>query len=144
MNTEPTPTKYLPHSAFPYPTLPSRSEIIDLVAAYYGQDPARRGTNGTVGCMYHSDTSPLGETYCAVGVFIEDTDDIEDSDAANNVANWVCTDLEAILMEQFKGHPLQFWNDLQMFHDHHPHFNEVTGLTEKGKQTVKDLHDTWD
>ena len=138
------PTKYLPHSAFPYPALTSRSEIIDLVAAYYGQDPARRGVNGNVGCMYHADTSPLGDTYCAVGIFVEDTDEIEDTDAGQNVSNWVCTNLEDVLMEQFRGHPLRFWQDLQLFHDKHEHFNEVTGLTKEGEQTVKDLHDTWD
>jgi hypothetical protein len=94
--------------------------------------------------MYHADSSPLGETYCAVGIFIEDTGDIEGTDAANNVTNWLETDLEDVLMKQFRGHPLEFWNDLQMFHDLHEHFNEVTGLTEKGEQTVKDLHANWD
>ena len=92
--------------------------------------------------MYHADTSPL-EKPIAPWVSLSKTQATEGTDAANNVINWLETELEDVLMEQFKGHPLQFWNDLQMFHDHNEHFNEVTGLTEKGKQTVKDLHANW-
>ena len=67
----------LPHSDIHYHTTPpSRAQIIDLIAHYYAEDPRRRGVNEGVGCMYHADTSELGETYCAVGVFIEDTDEI--------------------------------------------------------------------
>ena len=135
----------LPHSDLKYHTAPpSRAQIIDLVADYYAEDPRRRGVNGNVGCMYHADQSELGETYCAVGVFIEDTDDIEGRDHSRDVELWENTDLDEIIMEPYKGHPIRFWRDLQVFHDNKVHFDPVSGLTEEGERMVKELHATWD
>ena len=135
----------LPHSNLKYHTTPaSRAQIIDLVAAYYAENPKRRGMNGNVGCMYHADQSELGETYCAVGVFIEDTDDIEGTDQGRNGEQWTNTDIEDILMDPYKGHPVRFWSDLQIFHDNTAHFHPISGLTEEGEIMVKELHATWD
>ena len=94
--------------------------------------------------MYHADQSELGETYCAVGVFIEDTDDIEGRDHSRDVELWENTDLDEIIMEPYKGHPIRFWRDLQVFHDNKVHFDPVSGLTEEGERMVKELHATWD
>ena len=144
-----TTTETLPHSDLRYHTEPpSRSEIITLVSDYYAEDPRRRGINGPVGCSYHApargeDPNELGDTYCAVGVFIEDTDEIEDADLGNSVWNWK-GDLEALLLDPYKGHPIRFWNDLQVFHDNKIHFHPVSGLTEEGERMVKELHATWD
>ena len=135
----------LPHSKLKYHTTPaSRAQIIDLVANYYAEDPRRRGLNGKIGCMYHADRRELGDTYCAVGVFIGETENIEGAAHARNVEQWENTDIEAILMNPYKGHPVRFWNDLQIFHDNTAHFHPISGLTAEGERMVEELHANWD
>lgn len=135
----------LPHSDIKYHTTPpSTAEIIDLITDYYAEDPRRRGVSKQSGCLYRADTSELGETYCAIGVFIEDTDDISGLDHARNIDNWTETNLEDVIMDPYKGHPKLFWSDLQIFHDNKANFHPISGLTLHGEQKVRELHADWD
>lgn len=52
-------------------------------------------------------------------------------------------DLEGKLMEEYRGHPVQFWSDLQELHDRD--FNwDAAGLSEVGEKYVEMLHKEWD
>lgn len=49
---------------------------------------------------------------------------------------------EAMLKPEYRGHPIEFYNDIQSFHDY-KHFWTDTGLSESGKREVINLKERW-
>ena len=135
----------LPNSNTPYSTKPvTAKKLIETVVDYYSSNPSRRSLvyskNGVAsGCSYKSDTGNM----CAVGLFIEDHDKILGLDNSREITLWNETDLEDILRNEYKGFPLELWNDLQVFHDETSHFLPQGGLTSSGRDYVKRLYSIW-
>tara|TARA_R110000868_G_scaffold55232_3_gene171864 strand:+ start:3219 stop:3617 length:399 start_codon:yes stop_codon:yes gene_type:complete len=122
----------------------TKLEIIDeLITNGYAKDPSTRGVAiGGLTCAYrNSDTG----NRCAVGKCISDqyigefsdfqgsVKSLENHLAANNNLN-----LDDILIEKYRGHEVEFWQSLQVFHDKTYNFNDV-GLTENGVKRLEFL-----
>ena len=50
--------------------------------------------------------------------------------------------LELALDPRYRGHPAQFWSDLQRLHDNTDHWNRE-GLTRVGKAYVEAMREKW-
>ena len=115
----------------------SKLEIIDETVAYYGEDLSRRAINDRDECVY---VDPVTGNRCAVGRYmvgevyfvgsVEEFDDV--------------TPLEDSLVDQYKGHSVDFWGDLQTLHDSSSFWNlGGKGLSASGKLHVSTLKKRW-
>jgi hypothetical protein len=52
-------------------------------------------------------------------------------------------DPESLLKEEYKGHSLRFWKDIQRFHDDDENWNEY-GITESGIKELEKLKKLWE
>lgn len=94
----------------------SKIEIIEETIAYYEEDPSRRAMIGT-SCAYKTDNGNM----CAVGRCLTEQGLAFASEFANesDVYGLYETNegLDDILKEEYRGHELSFWSDLQSLHD---------------------------
>ena len=118
----------------------SKKEIIDQTITYYKKNP--RGTNGDGGCVYYGDAGEL----CAVGRCLANPKRF--ASAGDFIKS--CWQKGEIKPQNFKfryqGHELNFWSDLQRFHDNDNNWveNDVGNeLSKTGKFYYKLLIDKW-
>ena len=78
---------------------------------------------------------------CAVGRCLENPKDFENSRAS---VHFLDRDhkLDTILKEEYRGLSVEFWEDLQNFHDIKEYWNE-NGLTDKGEVQKNSLVKTY-
>lgn len=117
----------------------TKHEIIDETVEYYSIDPKnRRGIskNGLT-CVYYTETQGIIKM-CAVGRCLIDPKVFASS--LSSVSH-VLKDNDQLLKEQYRGHPIKFWLDIQYLHDWNSYWDEV-GLTEAGRYKVKELKET--
>lgn len=120
-------------------------EIINETIEYYGSDPSRRAASERgFGCFYqHSKNG----NRCAVGRCI----DVEAHVPGHHGTVGTFGGIFSELAEHFKkaskpipflpgyeGHSVEFWVNLQVFHDATTHFDD-NGLTEEGLAYVNTL-----
>lgn len=87
----------------------SKLEIIEETVNYYSKDTSRRATTKDWFCDYLTED---GRT-CAIGrVLIEPKSYNGDVYSLN-----ISKDLETIIKEEYRGHNIGFWADLQRLHD---------------------------
>jgi hypothetical protein len=95
----------------------TKLEIIEETFNYYSEDGSRRAMrkNWTGGdlCEYKS---PEGK-YCAVGRCMIDPKGEEMEGNIFDLCDHLFVDVNELLKEEYKGHDVQFWLDLQHFHD---------------------------
>lgn len=115
----------------------NKVEIIEMVANHYNL--GNRSTSGT-GCMYRTDDGRM----CAVGMcmnvaaidkygnYVGSISEI--SGKINNGAEG----LDLIFKEEYRGHDVSFWDDLQSLHDYRYYWT-LEGLSEDGKEKVEQL-----
>lgn len=101
----------------------SKKEIIDETVEVYSKDPSQRGfvvnAMGLQVCKYLTDDGRM----CAVGrclipnqlMIAEDQSPQTYLNSSMSIGKVV--NLEEILKEEYRGHDIQFWKDLQQFHD---------------------------
>ena len=122
----------------------SRVEIIEETANFYNL--TNRGYDDSIDqCVYKNGE----DKKCAVGrclnsettphnifKFRGDAEDLESFCISQDIF------LEDLFLEQYKGHKIEFWMDLQNFHDKHEYWNE-DGLTEGGLVMKEQLLNDW-
>lgn len=109
----------------------TKVEIIEETAAFYNL--GNRGYNSNTGhgegfCVYRTSDNRR----CGVGRCLTEKGLI--SFVKNGVASIKYEPrslLENNLKEEYKGHEVDFWSDIQSFHDTHLHWNQE-GISEKG------------
>lgn len=117
----------------------TRSQIIEETINYYS-DSKKRGLSDKNICQYITKDGNM----CAVGRCLINPSDpklvAEDGDDTVQVED--IENLDNLLKEEYRGHPLDFWTHLQMWHDSNNHFDE-NGITEKGKNAMWRLRTKW-
>jgi hypothetical protein len=118
----------------------SANQIIDETVAYYTEDVSRRTYNPDINnCLY------LGAngTKCAYsrcwkeGVY---SSSMEQKTPSSLDSDGYTPDY--LVQEQYQGHSVKFWNDLQTLHDNPKYWTE-NNISILGKEFVKELKDTW-
>lgn len=120
----------------------TKKEIINETAEFYGTDPTRRATcneEGRATCRYLTKDGRK----CAVGrCFIHGKKIIakrerfsaEDFDApVYDISN-----INSLLLPEYRGFNADFWRELQLFHDDNGNFN-AEGLSKQGIETKQYL-----
>jgi hypothetical protein len=129
----------------------TKIEIIDETVAFYEADPSRRAHSLPGGCTYRDFATG---NKCAVGRCLtpEGIALIEDV-GGNNMNMTELRDefdinFEDHLEEEYQGHPITFWEDLQNFHDLQGYWRVgVEGPLEASNQArrsfVSSLREKW-
>jgi hypothetical protein len=126
-------------------TRKTKKEIIDETAHYYTEDVSRRaiepGYGGGDKCKYLTSNGKM----CAVGRCMVDPSEkmtgTADRYRREEFSGW--STVEDDLRDEYKGHPIEFWSDLQTLHDRGAYWGPH-GLYIAGIKYVAKLHDTWD
>jgi hypothetical protein len=107
----------------------TKVEIIEETADFY--NTTNRGMLGRYTCIYLSE---ITGNKCAVGRCMTDEGLKDYGNVGGDVGelNYTAKGLDSILKDEYKGHDVDFWKDLQRFHDEYNYWNE-TGLSEMGK-----------
>lgn len=131
----------------------SKAQIIEDTVAYYSKDPkGRRSFINDMpdyeGCAY---LSPNGNR-CAFGRYMVDEVVEEIQNEYHSIwsiyydFNKTETDKDGILgwplVEEARGHSLQFWIEVQNLHDIDEYWNNE-GLTGQGKKRLERLREKW-
>lgn len=109
----------------------TKLEIINETVEYYSADPSRRGTNGST-CEYLT----LFGQMCAVGRCM-----INPKGKEGGVTE-LGTGFQLMLKKEYRGHSIDFWQDLQGFHDSSWYWDEK-GLTRRGNAALQSLLKDW-
>lgn len=107
----------------------TKVQIINETVEYYSNNP--RGLDSSGHCTYYNKRT---ESMCAVGRCLE-------LDEAKKLANTDITadtipNLDNKLQPPYKGHPVEFWEDLQVLHDTSRYWNN-NSITDVGKKAVE-------
>ena len=125
----------------------TKKEIILETAAFYGEDPSRRAVvkqYGRAKCRYLTEDGRK----CAVGkcliegkkmlyVGVVDAQEAMSAELVDGQVHDIAN-LEDVLMPEYRGHDICFWERLQEFHDCDVHFTD-TGLSELGERGLEFL-----
>lgn len=119
----------------------TQSEILQETIEYYTADPSRRSLDDAGSCVYNAGTAK----HCAVGRCLTPFFQEQGRTLKYNVMGFGdfvdyhgYKEHDDTLQEQYRGHDLYFWSDLQFFHDTQTYWNE-TGLTAEGEEQMKFL-----
>ncbi len=107
----------------------TKLEIIEETAKYYAEDPSRRAIDEINFCSYLT----LDGRMCAVGRCL-----VNPSNLDTSLSGRITEVHLELLKPEYQGHTLDFWKDLQKFHDR-PTYWSSEGLTEQGLIRVKEL-----
>jgi hypothetical protein len=103
-------------------------EIIDETVEYYKNNP--RSLNNIGECLYYNNGNMCAFGRCATKKGLEYLEYNENTSVCN-----LKKKPNSILKDVYKGHSLDFWCDLQLFHDRGENWKENNGgntLTTKG------------
>ena len=119
----------------------TKSEILEETIEFYTTDPSRRSLDDAGSCVYNAGTAQ----HCAVGRCLTPFFQEQGRKLKFNVMGFEdfvdyygYTSHDEALQEQYQGHDMQFWVNLQYFHDTKKFWNE-TGLTAEGEEQMKFL-----
>lgn len=123
-------------------TVRSAVDIIKETVQYYLEDFSRRGLNDNKFCMY---ITPTGQM-CAVGrcMLPEILETLGNSvENENNVESLInnlgLRNHDEFLKEEYRGHPISFWNDLQSLHDTPAYWRHSIESKNLRKKKIQDL-----
>ena len=117
----------------------TKREILEEAFEYYAADPSRRATNAEGSCRYLMKDGRK----CAVGRCLIEGKKIcyggwqKDPIFAEIAANQI-DDIDSHLLPEYRGHSVDFWQELQYWHDCCLNFTD-TGLSAKGQHDAKSL-----
>jgi hypothetical protein len=127
----------------------TKKEIILETAEFYGSDPSRRAVvqqDGRAKCRYLTEDGRKcavgrcliegGELHCHCSAF-DNGCEVFSATWADTPVNRI-TNLQDILMPEYRGHYIYFWERLQEFHDCDSHFTD-TGLSKAGQWNLEFL-----
>lgn len=127
----------------------SKLEIINETAAHFNF--YNLGRNKAGGCCYETqEENPDERKRCAVGRCMTSDALVEYGnfeDFIGSLANRVHSDhsektYQDILQEEYQGHDLEFWSQLQRFHDNTSNWNK-NGITYTGQSNKAELIKNW-
>lgn len=120
----------------------SKEEIIRETVDFYSADTSRRSYVVDEGCTYNSENG----THCAFGrcmlpMYQEQGTNLISNDWPIHIMleNNNITNHDEVLQEQYKGHDLNFWREIQILHDNNKYWGENI-LTSKGFEAIKQLY----
>lgn len=111
----------------------TKIEIIQETAEFYGADPEARRATSFGSCYYHLKCSDGTTRHCAVGRCAENPNEIPSGRISeHNISHikW---------KPGYEGHELEFWQDLQRFHDTGHLWSNKKGLTSTGIRSYNSL-----
>ena len=120
----------------------TKQEIINETVKYYDEDIDRRAMD-IHGCVYNA----YDGTYCAVGRCFEDKwkrvdDDFvlegNDADIESMYKENGFDNLDGMLQPKYRGHEVEFWEELQRLHDNGSNWNSQ-GISTIGQANVDKL-----
>lgn len=120
----------------------TKIEIIEETANYYRLDNRsieKIDTYGNNRCMYING----GGKRCAIGRICQDDADLAEFEGQG--VDWDITVGEKLLerlKDEYRGHGLEFYGDIQRLHDCHANWTDV-GLSNRGKEEVERLKSKW-
>ncbi len=114
----------------------TKFEIIEETANFYNS--YNRGYQDKY-CAYYSFNTGR---QCAVGRCLGDSKSFQEQYGGDDTIDSIIRDndlnLDDYLKEEYRGHDIKFWFDLQLFHDTEGNW-DVYGLSERGIQNKKNL-----
>jgi hypothetical protein len=93
----------------------TKIEILKETYDYYTSDVSRRGLNSSGGCYYRIIVDGITKM-CAVGRCFNENANFQCGAGIHSYAKGV-NDLDEDFKEEYRGHDISFWVDLQSFHD---------------------------
>lgn len=117
----------------------TRKQIIDETVEFYSEDPRRRAVDEHNACVYLTEDGRK----CAVGRCLE-----EDAPTLDHEGSISALTLRRMFQDEefrpeYRGHPLDFWQDIQNLHDQNDNWETSGGLSESGKLELRNLYETW-
>ena len=119
-------------------------QIIDETVAYYSADTKRRADT-IDGCQYYT----VEGNMCAVGRCLINPKEVEEFVQTNLRGLAAATTLnaksekglDALLKEEYRGHSINLWSDLQRLHDSSfdSDYWDEHGLTQYGLECLQDI-----
>jgi hypothetical protein len=117
----------------------SKKDIILETAKAYTSQNRSICPDSRSSCLYKS-----GANKCAVGRCLLSKSRLFKSELNDTpIDNYNETELDCELKKEYRGHSIEFWQDVQYLHDQIP-FWDLSGLTERGKEHVDLLIEKWD
>lgn len=133
----------------------TKLEIIEETAAFYGQDPSRRSvafsseSGEAIGCLYVSNNgNKCAFSRCCTdeGVKIlslSNTASIRGICAIKSSSELVdLVKMNSFLKEEYKGHDIKFWMNIQRIHDDPSNF-DINCLSPKGMRFIEELKEQY-
>ena len=127
----------------------TKTEIIIETKEFYDANPHLRGVSRLIpsadeNCVYQSPTEP--ERKCAVGRCMTKEALVSLGQAEGPAESLKCKSpdgkLDTLLIQKYRGHSADFWEDLQHFHDSKINWNK-NGLSPCGLIVFKNLLSNW-
>src|SRR5688572_1556530 len=112
----------------------NRLEIIEETVKYYSEDITRRAITEKGGCDYLTYEGKM----CAVGRCMINPQPFYAGVTILNLES----PLETLLKPEYRGHPIEFWAELQRLHDTR-HYWYDQGLSNDGLFYLKKLKERW-
>ena len=108
----------------------NKLEIIqELLVDTYAKNPKLRAVNEMENCRYTTEDG----RHCAVGMCMTKESETNFGDFIGSFPSLIdlhdIDNHDSLLQEKYHGHHIDFWSDMQVFHDTHHNFTE-TGLSE--------------
>lgn len=117
----------------------TKLDIINETVEYYSTVSNRsvvlNGNTEVIECCYLSENNKK----CAVGRCANDTGIAVLHQNEGKTVNSITDTLDSLLKEEYRGHDIYFWKDLQRLHDANYHWDNEGGLSFQGVQQVKTL-----
>lgn len=111
----------------------TKLEILQETYNYY-LDPSKRATNDTGGCQYRTEDGRM----CAVGRCLTNPKAMQEFEHGVEKFIGEGVYIERRLKPEYRGHSLEFWEDIQRWHDSYSNFVEDK-ISVKGEQHYQRL-----
>ena len=121
----------------------TKLEIIkELLVDTYANNPKLRAVNDMGNCRYTTEDG----RHCAVGMCMTTEAEFRFREHLGSFLSLIdiheIDNHDSLLQEKFHGHHIDFWSDMQVFHDTHLNFTE-TGLSEFGESRLIGLQERY-
>jgi len=112
----------------------TKLEILEETVKYYAEDLSRRGYDDVEDeCRYFITKNKM----CAIGRVAKNPREFEKRFKGESVAS-IRESLDQFLKPEYRGHSINFWDELQMLHDTDENWCEE-GLSDRGKEVVEEI-----
>lgn len=117
----------------------STTHIINETANYYNLNPKMRAYNEKLDrCEYQTSDG----RNCALGRCMIDPNEVSNVGPRNLAKECEGEGFDELLKPEYHGHSIDFWDDLQNFHDNQENWT-TDGMSAQGQSRLRLLHDRW-